>query len=744
MSRATVCIRGRNVPHPRWLAGESVQWTPDGSTILFTDGPQIHAVTADGSRLWQVVEPPRPVKEYQYPIGFIAPFALSPDGAELVYTTCKYPDPHLAALREAAGEPLEREDHRHELAWVSVDGTQHRRLTTNRHFETDPVWSPDGTRIAFIFREHEEGRGFFFSRKPFGLSTMAPDGSDMVQLQGVTLDPDVTVDPSVPPGWSPDSTRLVYGQVESGESEGEWETWLYTIRVNGGAPRRLTPAVSGASWSPDGQRIAFAKPDGDEVALYTIAADGTDVHRVTTITGWWHLPGEDPDPTQARVAVAWSPDGRHILYSCDPAICVVDLEGRLVGEAPLAPPYYYGEGVSLAAWSPDGARIALVSPAGQLKNRIDPSDSVVLYTMAPDGTDLRLLVARGNHYGGSHYDRYLREGPQHMVVTGCATSNSGMGRDCDRFQRIGPRHMEDPVDAARCAAGIAVPEPAANPGLVQDCQTLLGLRDALVGIAELIWGVELNWSAARPLVEWEGVSIDGSPSRVTALTLERRNLLGIIPAALGELTQLRVLDLSQNSLSGAIPPELGQLTQLERLSLHDNLLSGNLPPALGALTNLVDLWLYDNYLTGPIPAAWSGLAELQALVLADNYLTGAIPPELGQLVNLKTLALHENRLTGAIPAELGRLTSVEYLSLSDNQVTRTIPAELGQLVSLKWLLLHTNQLTGAIPAELEQLTNLEQLHLRGNKLTGCIPAALQGIQDHDLPGLGLPACEPSP
>ena len=34
--------------------------------------------------------------------------------------------------------------------------------------------------------------------------------------------------------------------------------------------------------------------------------------------------------------------------------------------------------------------------------------------------------------------------------------------------------MEDPVDAARCAAGIAVPEPAANPGLVQDCQTLLG------------------------------------------------------------------------------------------------------------------------------------------------------------------------------------------------------------------------------------------------------------------------------
>ena len=736
--RATVCIPGGNAPRPGWLSGEFVRWTPDGSTMLFTDGPQIHAVATDGSRLWQVTERPArtPDPGYGVPIGFIAPFALSPDGAELVYATCRYPDPHRAAQREAAGEPLVRDDFRHELAWVRVDGTQHRRLTTNRDFETDPVWSPDGTRIEFVFREYDEGFGYFFSPKPYDLYTMAPDGTDMVQLQS-------GIHPSVSPRWSPDSARLVYGGSENG-GDG---VWLYTVAADGGSPpQRLTSAVSGASWSPDGRRIAFAKLDGADVALYTIAADGSDAQRVVSITGWqWSYFEPDPDPTRAWIrTVAWSPSGEHILYGCGPAICVVDLESMQVIHAPLAP--RYSDDVSMAAWSPNGARIALFSPAGQLKNRISPSQSIVLYTMAPNGADIQLLVARRNNHG-----RYQPIDSQQMDVSGCArgtgpevppTHPNASGRPCDIFQRIGPRHVEAPMDLAGCAAGLAVPEPAANPGLVEDCETLLRMRDALVGVANSIWDVELNWSVERPLVEWEGVGIDGSPPRVTALTLDRRDLWGIIPAELGALTQLRVLSLNQNRLIGAIPPELGELTQLEQLSLSDNLLSGSLPLSLGVLIDLVDMRLDGNYLTGPIPAAWSGLAQSRSLVLDDNYLTGAIPPELGQLANLKTLSVDENRLTGSIPASLGRLTSVEWLSLSDNQVTGTIPAELGRLVNLKWLLLHTNQLSGTMPAELEQLTSLEQLHLRGNQLTGCIPAALDGIPDNDLPSLGLPACQP--
>ena len=365
--RATVCIEGTNVTRPRWFFRDYVQWTSDGSTIFFTDGPAIYAVTADRSQLWQVVERPDPGAGG--PIGFIAPFALSPYGDGLYYVTCRYPDPYLVTLREAAGEPVERKDYRHELAWVRVDGTQHHRLTINSDFETDPVWSPDGARIAFIYREYEEGIAFFFSFKPFGLYTMAPDGSEMAQLQGVTPDP------SVSPRWSPDSTLLVYGEFE-GRSEG---VWLYTVAADGAAPpQRLTGAVSNASWSPDGQRIAFAKPDGNEVALYTIAADGSDAQRVTTISGW-HTEYGESDPTQAWIeTVVWSPDGSKILYSCG-GVCVVTPAGSQVSKAPLP-------GVA-AAWSPDGSRIALLEARGTLS------------TSAPDGSDVRALALQDAERG---------------------------------------------------------------------------------------------------------------------------------------------------------------------------------------------------------------------------------------------------------------------------------------------------------------------------------------------------------
>ena len=43
-----------------------------------------------------------------------------------------------------------------------------------------------------------------------------------------------------------------------------------------------------------------------------------------------------------------------------------------------------------------------------------------------------------------------------------------------------------------CDSGTAVPNPSTNPDLVADCNTLLGLKDALAGTATL------NWSLYKP------------------------------------------------------------------------------------------------------------------------------------------------------------------------------------------------------------------------------------------------------
>ena len=555
--------RARGAPH------NFIHWPADGSAVLFTQGGGIYAMAADGSRLWQVAEP-APVDRYG--VGAAAPFASSPDGAQIVYGSCEYPDPNAAA--RSAGGGLEGDDYHFELARVQVDGTQQQRLTANGVSDNYPAWSPDGGRIAFI-----SGDDPYFAEPPAPphLYTMAPDGSDVQRLETES----VAAEYFFPPRWSPGGRRLaVLGSDWSAPRT--VESTIYSIGADGSDQRRLSAAVSGPSWSPDGERLAFAKPDGAEVAIYTIAADGSDAQRVTTIPGkYWHPRYGEPDPTFAWIeTVAWSPAGEQILYTCGLAVCVVEVDGTPVGRSPINRLDQLSKLV--AAWSPDGSRIAIAGTKLLY-------DDIVLYTMAPDGTDLRILVRRDADAG---------------------------------LQALGVRRPAGPVDVAGCAAGAAVPAPAANPGLVRDCETLLAIRDALAG------GAELDWSADRPIAEWDGVELSGAPPRVSSLKLVERGLSGVIPSEFGRLTQLRELDLGFNYLTGVIPPELGGLTQLSIL------------------------WLVNNYLHGIIPPELSQLANLQVLDLGLNQLTGAIPAELGQLANLKRLDLSPNPLTGCIPTAL--------------------------------------------------------------------------------------------
>ena len=269
-----------------------------------------------------------------------------------------------------------------------------------------------------------------------------------------------------------------------------------------------------------------------------------------------------------------------------------------------------------------------------------------------------------------------------------------------------------------CANGIAVPDPANNPGLVADCDSLLSAWDTLAGTATL------DWSADLLIENWDGVTVSGTPPRVTSLGLQHLQLTGTIPAELGSLTNLTHLYLYRNQLSGKIPSELGSLTNLLRLNLSGNQLSGEIPAELGSLTNLTYLRLHENQLSGKIPAELGSLTNLETLALGGNQLSGEIPAELGSLTNLEALFLGVNQLSGEIPAELGNLTNLTHMYLQENRLSGKIPAELGRLTNLLRLVLSRNQLSGEIPAELGRLTNLRWLELSGNQLNGEIPAEL--------------------
>ena len=166
--------------------------------------------------------------------------------------------------------------------------------------------------------------------------------------------------------------------------------------------------------------------------------------------------------------------------------------------------------------------------------------------------------------------------------------------------------------------------PWTKPDLFEDGARLMRLRDILAG------DVVLNWSYARPVSSWQGVTV-GRSGRVGTLDLQDMNLTGRLPTELSELNHLYVLRLNGNRLTGPIPPELGNMTRLTILSLNGNRLTGPIPPELANLLNLRQLWLADNRLTGSIPPALGGIKRL-SLAVAGNDFRGCMPPELHRLL----------------------------------------------------------------------------------------------------------------
>ena len=200
-----------------------------------------------------------------------------------------------------------------------------------------------------------------------------------------------------------------------------------------------------------------------------------------------------------------------------------------------------------------------------------------------------------------------------------------------------------------CSNGVVVSNPQDKPGLVADCVILYGVRHALAGAGRL------DWSATTAITTWEGVRIEGTPQRITRLDLADKGLAGIIPPALGQLTELTDVRLDDNSLTGSIPSQLGSLSNLEDLNLAGNSLSGEIPASIGSLTSLVNLELTGNSLTGAIPASIGNLAMLEALRLSNNQLSGDFPTEMGNLWALDELRLRNNNFPGRLPPSFGRL-----------------------------------------------------------------------------------------
>ena len=94
--------------------------------------------------------------------------------------------------------------------------------------------------------------------------------------------------------------------------------------------------------------------------------------------------------------------------------------------------------------------------------------------------------------------------------------------------------------------------------------------------------------------------------QVAQMVLDRNNLCGSMPAALGKLDSLTRLAPDSNGLTGDIPSQLGSLPDLSIIGLARNSLSGALPSTLSNLSGLPRLSLHDNTgVSGPLPSGFT-------------------------------------------------------------------------------------------------------------------------------------------
>ena len=106
---------------------------------------------------------------------------------------------------------------------------------------------------------------------------------------------------------SPDHTQLLTESFAGTEAEDP----LWSVPLPSGAPRRLGDIVGhDGAWSPDGRRLVFFRAS----EIYQANSDGTDAHKLLTVSGTPILPRFYPDGSRIRFTIRQSGNSSDALW----------------------------------------------------------------------------------------------------------------------------------------------------------------------------------------------------------------------------------------------------------------------------------------------------------------------------------------------------------------------------------------------------------------------------------------------
>ena len=238
---------------------------------------------------------------------------------------------------------------------MNPNGSNLTNLTADHDgFDGLSSWRADGRKLVFLSDR-------LTARNPEGdteVFVMDADGSNQKQLTVNTLEDEF-------PAWSPDGKTILFSR-DLNPIVGEIQEDIFTMRADGTNQQNRT-RTSGinefeATWSPDGQKIAFASDRDGDNEIYTMSPHGSNLRQLTVNV----LNDEFPD---------WSPDSRLIAFNnSDPddnfEIYTMRRNGSNLTRL--------GAPGAIPVWSPDGRKLAFGS---------DRDGSLDIFTMRANGRD---------------------------------------------------------------------------------------------------------------------------------------------------------------------------------------------------------------------------------------------------------------------------------------------------------------------------------------------------------------------
>lgn len=351
-------------------ADRTPQWSSDGGVIVLNLEQRLLAFNSDGGRRWTVAGS-RAGSDESSP-AYHSPSVAA--GGRIAYQRSQYE----TGIFGLGSTRFER--------YIETANLDHSDVERILEADSDgilsiiPVWSPDGSALAFITETSEritntgdDYTGYYYERKRWVVVTDR-NGEVISRLlvPGFNLHDPILKNTLV---WSNDSRRIAVVAADS-EDTGRRVQRIVTIMKDGSEQTLVAETSNRLSlpgWSPSDERLYYAQKHGTTKAarstLYSVKNDGSDRRKVADLGGNLFIKSVKPSPDGDKLLLIDSSNGVYIF----------GIDGTGLTHVPFG---------DYASWAPDGKRIAVYSSRGER-----------LVTVAEDGSDTKILLSGIGAYG---------------------------------------------------------------------------------------------------------------------------------------------------------------------------------------------------------------------------------------------------------------------------------------------------------------------------------------------------------